>query len=220
MSKHYFVSSPTVQPSARWKEAFGAGVSCDLEATLKSARALMVQRGDVQTEDADTVWLATAHNYWPQLLANLANALPRCPVVVVSSNTSDGEGLLALQNGARGYCNLHSVPEVFQNVAQSVEHGGMWVGPDLLARVMAATRNALPPPRGDLTDMLSAREAEVAKVVAEGHSNKEVARILGITERTVKAHLGAAFEKLGVRDRLHLVLKLSEGAQPAGTSTP
>lgn len=216
MSKHYFVTSEVVQPSARWREAFPTGIACDLASTIKGARALMIKRGEGQVEDADTIWLATSHNYWPQLLASLNRSVPRCPVVVVSANTSEGEGLLALQSGARGYCNLHSVPEMFENVAQSVQFGGMWVGPDLLARVMAATREALPPPKGDLTDSLSVREAEVAKTVAEGHSNKEVARILGITERTVKAHLGAVFEKLGVRDRLHLVLKLSEGSQAGG----
>ncbi|MGM2628818.1 response regulator transcription factor [Bacillus cereus group sp. Bce038] len=45
--------------------------------------------------------------------------------------------------------------------------------------------------------------------MAAGHTNKEVARGLEITERTVKAHLGAAFRKLGVRDRMQLILKLS-----------
>ena len=44
--------------------------------------------------------------------------------------------------------------------------------------------------------------------VAKGATNKEVARALDITERTVKAHLGSAFGKLGVRDRLQLVLRL------------
>ena len=56
---------------------------------------------------------------------------------------------------------------------------------------------------------VSAREAEVAQAVAAGKSNREVAEQLFISERTVKAHLGAVFEKLGVRDRLQLALRLS-----------
>jgi DNA-binding CsgD family transcriptional regulator len=59
----------------------------------------------------------------------------------------------------------------------------------------------------------------VAEEVARGATNKEAARRLGITERTVKAHLGAVFAKLGVRDRLHLALSLQPRAdaeaQPA-----
>ncbi|MCH8282968.1 MAG: helix-turn-helix transcriptional regulator, partial [Chloroflexi bacterium] len=61
----------------------------------------------------------------------------------------------------------------------------------------------------DSLTILTERERAVALAVAEGRSNKEVARLLDITERTVKAHLGAAFRKLGVRDRMQLVLKLS-----------
>jgi DNA-binding NarL/FixJ family response regulator len=61
----------------------------------------------------------------------------------------------------------------------------------------------------NLLSLLSAREQDVAKAVVAGKSNKEAAKQLNITERTVKAHLSAAFEKLGVRDRLHLVLVLS-----------
>jgi DNA-binding NarL/FixJ family response regulator len=53
---------------------------------------------------------------------------------------------------------------------------------------------------------LSAREVQVAMAVAEGRSNREVADLLSISERTVKAHMGSVFEKLGLRDRLQLVL--------------
>ncbi len=217
MSQHYFLSSSTAQPSSRWKEAFPHGVTGDLAAVLNRARALIVLRGEVQTTDADTVWLATTHGYWPQVLARLTAGVPRCPLVVLSPTPSEGEGLLALQSGAKGYCNLHSVPELFRDVAQSVQHGGLWVGPDLMTRIMAATRNALPPLTAPLPATLSARQIEVARSVAEGHSNKEVARILGITERTVKAHLGAVFEKLGVRDRLQLVLRMSDASAAAKT---
>ena len=210
MSQHYFLSDATTQPSARWREAFERGVVADLATVLKQARALVVLRGDVQSTDADTLWLTTLFPYWPQVLGRLNAGLPRCPVVVVSPTPSEGEGLLALQSGARGYCNLHAVPDLFQDVAQAVQRGGLWVGPDLMTRIMAATRNALAPAKAPMPSTLSAREVEVANTVAEGHSNKEVARILGITERTVKAHLGSVFEKLGVRDRLHLVLRLSD----------
>jgi DNA-binding NarL/FixJ family response regulator len=51
---------------------------------------------------------------------------------------------------------------------------------------------------------LTQRELEVARLIADGASNKEVGRALDISERTVKAHAGAIFEKLGARDRLHL----------------
>ena len=52
----------------------------------------------------------------------------------------------------------------------------------------------------------------MAQAVARGLSNKEIAEKLFISERTVKAHLGATFEKLQVRDRVQLVLRLNHGA--------
>lgn len=57
--------------------------------------------------------------------------------------------------------------------------------------------------------LLSERELQAAKLVAGGASNKEIADQLAITERTVKAHLSAIFEKLGVRDRLQLSLRIN-----------
>ncbi|UUA74872.1 helix-turn-helix transcriptional regulator [Cellvibrio sp. QJXJ] len=67
-------------------------------------------------------------------------------------------------------------------------------------------------PSADL-NLLTGRERAVAELVAAGKTNKEVARELDITERTVKAHLGASFEKLGVRDRLQLALAFSNNAK-------
>jgi DNA-binding NarL/FixJ family response regulator len=118
------------------------------------------------------------------------------------------------------------VPALLQEVALVVEHGGLWVGPDLLQRLVASTHAALArrpavadaaagvTPAASAWPLLSAREAEVARAVSAGRSNKEVATMLYISERTVKAHLGAIFEKLGVRDRLQLVLRLSVAADP------
>ncbi len=54
--------------------------------------------------------------------------------------------------------------------------------------------------------ILTEREKEVTQAVITGASNKEIARQLDITERTVKAHLSAIFQKLDVRDRMHLML--------------
>jgi len=56
---------------------------------------------------------------------------------------------------------------------------------------------------------LTEREVEVARLVAGGSSNREVAEQLAVTERTVKAHLTTIFEKLAIRDRLQLSLKVN-----------
>jgi len=149
------------------------------------------------------------------------------------------EGLNALNQGVRGYTHAYGVPALLQEVALVVEHGGLWVGPDLLQRLVGASNAALAgraaldkakarapaatadavvaAPVANVWALLSAREAQVARAVTVGRSNREVADLLFISERTVKAHLGAVFEKLGVRDRLQLVLRLAASADPGST---
>jgi two-component system, NarL family, nitrate/nitrite response regulator NarL len=60
--------------------------------------------------------------------------------------------------------------------------------------------------RTDRLSALTAREAQIAKLVAEGRGNREIAAQLGITEQTVKNHLTSIFEKVGVNSRLQLAL--------------
>ena len=91
--------------------------------------------------------------------------------------------------------------------------GGLWIGEALMRRLLIATTGALAqvtvgaaPSVNSALRTLTAREQEVAKAVASGSNNKEIARALGITERTIKAHASAIFQKLGARDRLHLAL--------------
>ena len=189
-------------PPERWLQAFPGGQWSNW-ATLQTA----VGAGD-------TAWVPVTYPDWAARVADLLQRQPACRVVVVSGVPQDAEGLRALDAGARGYCHLLAVPEVMQEVAQVVAHGGLWVGPSLVQRLMAATREALQrspnatPPQADVS-VLSERELQVARAVASGKSNKEVAEQLFISERTVKAHLGAVFEKLGVRDRVQLVLHLA-----------
>jgi DNA-binding NarL/FixJ family response regulator len=72
----------------------------------------------------------------------------------------------------------------------------------------------------DVLDMLTAREREIALQIGGGSSNRAIAQRLGITERTVKAHLGSVFAKLGVHDRLQLALLVTGRMQHSGPTTP
>lgn len=130
-----------------------------------------------------------------------------CPIVILSNLPSEQEGLLSFAAGASGYCNALAVPETLRQVASVVEQGGLWVGQDLMKRLFSAmsARAGLSVAKNSLAD-LSPREVQVAHAVARGATNKEIARALGITERTVKAHISSIFNKLDVRDRLQLSL--------------
>ena len=102
-----------------------------------------------------------------------------------------------------------------------VGHGGLWMPPGLLQRLLALSLRTTPAPSTQpaaALEELTAREREVAAQVALGASNSEIADTLGITGRTVKAHLTAIFAKLGVRDRVQLALAMRGAAELNTTS--
>lgn len=177
---------------------------------------------DVDTVNVDhgvPLWLhVDTHVSDPaRQVAVLRSALPDNPVVVLSNVPRDDEGLSVLASGAAGYVGALADAGVLRQIESVVSRGGLWVGPSLLSRLLktiAAGGGSHQSRTAPYLDSLSPREREVALAVAGGATNKEVARQLNITERTVKAHLSSIFQTLQVRDRLQLVIyvgRQSEG---------
>lgn len=132
----------------------------------------------------------------------------RLPLIITSSAPNDEEGLRFLELGASGYCHAYASPATLLQVLEVVASGEQWVGRSLLKRLLHGINAAHKPLAETWASRLSEREAEVARLAAAGDSNLSIAGALNITERTVKAHLSACFEKLGVNDRLQLALKV------------
>lgn len=132
-------------------------------------------------------------------------------VVVMTATPTEPEAFQILNGGAVGYCHAGAVPEQLREIALAVEHGGLWMPPELVRRLMALSRRVVstPAPESPEMDSLTSRELMVAQRVARGASNREIAADLEISERTVKAHLSAIFDKLGVRDRVQLALAMN-----------
>jgi len=122
--------------------------------------------------------------------------------------------------GARGYCHAYAPAATWGQVLHAVASGSVWMGASLVARllhqldtVMAGAAKASIEPASNPTadwqhDALTERECTIARRVARGEANNTIAAALGISERTVKAHLTAIYEKLGVTDRLQLALRV------------
>jgi DNA-binding NarL/FixJ family response regulator len=210
MKKHIFLSN-RLEPLPRWLEAFP-------EAIMKQPSA--TKRPKFCKAGSALIWLHVDSGVadLPGMLGDVLRAAPGCPIVVLSNVPSDAEGYLALQAGASGYINSLANAEILHQVALVVENGGIWVGRELKSRLLGAFRPLMPENESvDNLEMLSPRQREVAVAVAKGASNKEVARALAITERTVKAHLSSIFEHLGVRDRVQLALLVNRNPPHAPT---
>lgn len=213
--RHLFASAAAV-PLPRWLEAFPEATLHDLSGPAKPPPRTAL------------VWLRLEPDL-PALeqLAALRESIGAARVIALTSRPDNEEALALFSAGVRGYCNAHATAANLRQVADVVQAGGLWIGEALMQRLLASTRAAISrtPQVVAAIDTsgaksakrfatLTRREQEVAGKVAGGSSNKEIARELAITERTVKAHVGAIFQKLNARDRLHLAL-IVNGQQPA-----
>lgn len=124
---------------------------------------------------------------------------PAPRVLILTTYESDDQILAAIEAGASGYL-LKAAPqaEIVAGI-RSVAAGQSALSPQVAIRLVERMRRPEP------ESVLTARETEVLRLVATGHSNKQAAVALGIGESTVKTHLLKVFEKLGVADRTRAV---------------
>jgi DNA-binding NarL/FixJ family response regulator len=120
---------------------------------------------------------------------------PGVKVVVLTSFSDRDRVNDALAAGAVGYQLKDCEPAELVGAVRSAAAGHAPLDPRV-ARVLLPDRAAPGP-----AEALSAREVQVLRLVAQGLANKQIGRALGITERTVKAHLGRVFREIGVADR-------------------
>lgn len=140
-------------------------------------------------------------------------------VIVLTPVFIEDEEIALLKAGAKGCCRRGIDPDSLEQVLNVTANGGVWVTRSLLPRLVSELRKYVdahrkPAPSTPETDALAdltQREREIVRLIVEGASNKEVASSLNISERTVKGHLSNVFQKLGVADRLKLVLYVREG---------
>lgn len=130
--------------------------------------------------------------------------------MVFSHKPNYTQGSIFLKFGIKAYGNTHMAPIHLQEALKVVKNGDIWLYPDFIQtmiQTLSSQKTSLHV-RHDLLEKLSHKEREVALLIKEGLSNKEIATREGTTERTVKAHLSSIYEKIGVKDRLALALLL------------
>ncbi|MEC5216725.1 two-component system nitrate/nitrite response regulator NarL [Actimicrobium sp. GrIS 1.19] len=146
-------------------------------------------------------------------LAELRRRAPACRILVAGPAFSTDAELALLGLGVAGCCGSQLQADMVARIVATVLDGGVWIShavmPLLLQRMQARATPApapAPAPAAERLVLLTPRERQIAQLVGGGASNKVIARELSITDRTVKAHLGAIFQKLDLPDRLQLAL--------------
>jgi DNA-binding NarL/FixJ family response regulator len=128
----------------------------------------------------------------------------RRPAVVVLTSAAEDEHLLrAMQAGATSYLLKTSPADHVIAAVRDAAAGTASLSPELLTRLTQALRRPPPP---DPLRLLSPRERDVLRLIAQGHSNRQIARELAIGEQTVKTHVRGILTKLGLQDRVQAAI--------------
>jgi NarL family two-component system response regulator YdfI len=134
-------------------------------------------------------------------IGHLRNDFPEIAIVILTTYNEDDLMLKGLQAGARGYLLKDSSRESLLDSIRAAAKGETLLKPEILARVLAPQTQGKPVSSTQNDSTLTERELEVLQLAAKGERNKEIAYKLGITERTVKAHLQSVYQKYGVDSR-------------------
>ena len=150
-------------------------------------------------------------------MRQLRDRVPDARVIVLTSFIDDERLLPAVRAGAAGYLLKNVAPQELARAVRAAHEGEAHIDPTVAARLVGQI--AAQGVADDPIDRLTPREREVLELIARGLPNKRIALELGLSEKTVKTHVGRVLAKLGVADRTQAALyAVRAGVQP-GSST-
>jgi DNA-binding NarL/FixJ family response regulator len=131
---------------------------------------------------------------------------PQTGVLVVTMFGDDEALFGAVKAGARGYLVKGAGPDEVERAVRAVAGGGLMLGPQVAQRAVALLTGAKSA-RGGAFSELTERERDVLELLARGHDNPTIARMLVLTPKTVRNYVSAIFTKLAVDDRATLIVR-------------
>jgi DNA-binding NarL/FixJ family response regulator len=154
-----------------------------------------------------------------EVLAELGKLGTQTRTIMLTAAIEREQVIEALQLGVRGIVLKHSALQLLLKSIRCVNEGQYWVGQEGVSDVIQALRRMKPSRSASGARRnfgLSSREMEVIALIVAGYTNKDLARELGISENTAKHHLTNIFDKLGVSNRLELVLYAADNGLVTG----
>lgn len=174
------------------------GTAADGRAAVQMAETLRpdIVLMDIQMPRVDGV----------EAVAEVLRLLPRTHVVMITTFTSREAVVPALRAGALGYVLKSDPPERLLSAVREAVAGRTQPSPQALEAVVGHLRESDNRASLPASVTLTARESEVLNHLAEGHSNREIAELMVLSEKSVKLHVTNMVSKFQVRDRLQLVI--------------
>jgi len=178
-----------------------------VQSVLASERDMDVHTGTVESvlhsRHEELVLMTTDRgpSFSSAILA-LKTARPDIRIIVTGPGRHDEDILRAVAAGAKGYVAAEAPPDILKKAIREVHAGSVWIPRRVVATFIERATARVSPPRR--TPKISPREREVVRLLVAGCSNREIAHDLGITERTVKAHVAHLLRILDVPNRTAL----------------
>jgi two-component system response regulator DegU len=144
-----------------------------------------------------------------EVLPVIREKSPETKVLMLAAHKDEAKIFKALKAGAKGYVSKDASVSDLIKAIQTVHKGELWVERKQMARFFDREAVHNPTREGQLAKkkgVLTAREKEVLSLLSTGRTNKEIAKALFISEKTVKSHLNSIFRKLKVSHRLQAIL--------------
>lgn len=144
-----------------------------------------------------------------EALLQVRKKSPRTKVLMIAKVLKDEFIIKALQLGAKGYVSKSLKHTALVKAIRATYAGEIWAERRILTQVLESlcrTVHGMNPSLSEIQQTLTAREREIVKWTIQGMTNKEIAARLGISDKTVKAHLNHVFGKLKISRRLQLTL--------------
>jgi len=207
------IASPSKALCRGWREALAGAFPIH---EIPNKRALVHALSEFQPTvlflDFDNKEFGT-----PSSFREIIQACPSTHVVIFTNNPNSKGAVTAIKAAAKGYGPKHLNASLIRKAARVISKGEIWIGRQfvsILIQELAENNSLKYKSSGHRPDnflnTLSARQREIASLIAAGEPNKAISSHLSITEKTVKAHLTAIFRKVGVSGRTQLALFVSQ----------
>lgn len=136
---------------------------------------------------------------------------PNLRILALSQNPNLMQGSRLLEIGVKGYVNSRLYDTHLKDAIKTIADGNVWVYPEFIYSMVKIVSKKTNQQTANL-DILTPKEQDVAKLVLDGLSNKQIAETTGVSERTVKAHISNIYSKFNVKDRIGFVIAMEDKA--------
>jgi two-component system, NarL family, response regulator NreC len=140
-----------------------------------------------------------------QATERIRRCCPQVKVLTLTRHADDGFIQQLLKAGVNGYVLKQSASDVLLSAVRAVAAGGIYLDPSVAGKVVGNLTTARAKPGGAPVAELSEREREVLRLIAWGHSNKEIATRMDLSVKTVEAHKANAMRKLDMKGRTDII---------------